>query len=94
MKERLWKELKKVNWMINIIMGAMAGFFVGFSGYEFIFYLKHSSDYILYSAPWYTGVILCGAMTAVIEIILLVIKLIICRVIRNEKEDSSLSEDR
>lgn len=68
-------------------MGAMAGFFVGYSGYECIFYLRHSSDYMLYSAPWYTGIILCGVLVAVIEIILAVVKLVVCRIIKNEKEE-------
>lgn len=84
--------LKKVNWVINIIMGAMAGFFVGYSGYECIFYLRHSSDYLLYSAPWYTGIILCGVLVAVIEIVLIVIKIAINRIMKAGKESAGVEK--
>lgn len=86
--------MKKANWLINIIMIAMAGFFVGYSGYECIFYLRHSSDYMLYSAPWYIGIILCGILVAVIEIILVIIKIIIRFALKEKQENIATEEEK
>lgn len=86
--------MKKANRLINIIMGAMAAFFVGYSGYECIFYLRHSSDYMLYSAPWYTGIILCGILIAVIEIILVVIKIVMRFALKEKQEEIGIEGEK
>ncbi len=65
---------KRVNNWLNIIMGAVFGVFLGYGIFAYWDYSCHPEQYAFYSAPWYTGILLYGAIAAGILLILAVIK--------------------
>ncbi len=69
--------LKKLNRLLNTITGAFVGVFIGHGLYVFWDFKAHPDLYAMQSAPWYTSILLYGAMTAAILLAALVIKLII-----------------
>ena len=69
--------LKKLNRLLNTITGAFVGVFIGHGLYVFWDFKAHPDLYAMQSAPWYTSILLYGAVTAAILLAALVIKLII-----------------
>lgn len=66
--------MKKVNRFLNILIGSSIGVFFGRSLYAYWDFKTHPVLYALNSAPWYTGVMLEGAVTAVIIAAALAVK--------------------
>ena len=64
---------KRINELINIIIGVSIGVFIGYGLYSF----WDPELYAMQSAPWYTRLILWGAVTIGIVAIAAIIKLII-----------------
>ena len=71
--------LKKLNYILNILIGSFFGVFVGRGIYVFLDYKAHSDLYAMQSAPWYTSILVNGIFTIVILIVAIIIKLIIRR---------------
>ena len=71
--------LKKLNYILNILIGSFFGVFVGRGIYVFWDYKAHSDLYAMQSAPWYTSILVNGIFTIVILIVAIIIKLIIRR---------------
>ena len=69
--------LKKLNWILNIIIGAFVGVFIGRGIYVFWDFKVHPDLYAMQSAPWYTSILLYGIVTAVVLVIAIIVKLII-----------------
>ena len=69
--------LKKINQIMNIIIGAFIGSLIGYSVYRIIDFHTRPSFYAAQSAPWYTGILLQCAVTAVAVGIAAGIKLLI-----------------
>ncbi len=69
--------MKKVNTILNIIMGSSIGVFVGMSIYQCYDYYVHPGLYELTSAPWYTSILLHGVVTVALLVICVVIKVFI-----------------
>lgn len=69
--------LKKLNRLLNTIMGAFVGVFIGHGLYVYWDFKAHPDLYAMQSAPWYTSILLYGAVTAAILLAALVVKLII-----------------
>lgn len=69
--------LKRVNELINIVIGVSIGVFIGYGLYSFWDFKSHPELYAMQSAPWYTRLILWGAVTIGIVAIAAIIKLII-----------------
>ena len=69
--------LKKLNRLLNTITGAFVGVFIGHGLYVFWDFKAHPDLYAMQSAPWYTSILLYGAVTAAILLAALVVKLII-----------------
>ena len=69
--------LKKLNRLLNIITGAFVGVFIGHGLYVYWDFKAHPDLYAMQSAPWYTSILLYGAVTAAILLAALVVKLII-----------------
>ena len=65
---------KRVNNWLNIIMGAVFGVFLGYGIFAYWDYSSHPGLYAFYSAPWYTRILLHGAFTAGILLVLALIK--------------------
>ena len=81
--------MKSFNLFLNSTMGAFIGVFVGLSGNVVWQYKTHPELYAMQSAPWYTSILVYGAVTLAVLVICMVLKLIIkCRKkTRNEAQD-------
>ena len=69
--------LKKVNRLLTILMFSLIGVFLGYSIYTCADYRARPGLYELYSAPWYTPLLLYGACVLALLVILLAAKLVI-----------------
>ena len=69
--------LQKVNRLLTILILSRIGVVLGYSSYTFADFRTRPGLYELYSAPWYTPILLCGACVLVLLVILLAAKLVI-----------------
>lgn len=69
--------LKRLDFILNILMGSFIGVFLGCWAYTFWDYKTHPDLYAMWSAPWYTNVQIYGMLTAVLLAVALIIKLAI-----------------
>ena len=76
--------LKKINSIMNIIIGAFIGVFIGHGIYVLWDYKTHHDLYAMQSAPWYTSILVYGLFTIVALIIGIIIKLIIRRRLKQQ----------
>ena len=69
--------MKKLNHILNIIIGSVMGAFVGRClGIAWNF-KTHPDLYAMQSAPWYTSLLVDGAFVLVVLLVCIVIKVII-----------------
>ena len=61
-------------WFIN---GSSIGVFIGFGIYKFWHFKTYPNLYAIQSAPWYTELLLDGALVAVVVGVCIILKLII-----------------
>ena len=71
--------LRKLNCFLNIVIGSFIGVFIGFGIYKFWHFKTYPNLYAMQSAPWYTELLLDGAMVAVVVVVCIVLKLVIWR---------------
>ena len=69
--------MKKINIILNIIIMAFVGAFIGHGVYTVWDFKIHPELYLVQSAPWYTSILICGASTTIVLLICVVIKIII-----------------
>ena len=69
--------LKKINQILNIIIGAFIGSLIGYSIYRIIDFHTRPNFYATQSAPWYLSILLQCAVTAAAVGIAAGIKLLI-----------------
>lgn len=69
--------LKKVNQCLNVLLGAMIGVYAGYSLYSFLEFKARPGLYAMYSAPWYTGLLLYGVCLLAAVAVIVIIKLIL-----------------
>ena len=69
--------MKKLNNVLNIIIGSFTGVFIGHGIYVLWDFKTHPELYAMQSAPWYTGIAVYGAVTFVVLLFCLVIKAVI-----------------
>ena len=69
--------LKKLNLILNTVIGAFVGVFIGHGIYVFIDHKARPDLYAMQSAPWYTSILLYGAATAVVVFVAVIVKLLI-----------------
>lgn len=69
--------MKKLNHILNIIMGAFVGVFLGNGLYAAWNFKTHPELYAMQSTPWYTSILVCGVFTLFVLVVCLVIKAII-----------------
>lgn len=58
--------MKKFNQILNVVMGAFAGTFIGCTIYVVWDFKTRPALYAMQSAPWYTGILMDGAVTIVV----------------------------
>lgn len=80
--------IKKLNQIINIIIGSSVGVFVGYGIYVFWDYRTHSDLYAMQSAPWYTSIFVYGIVMLIFVAVAVIAKLIIRKNIKKEKKSS------
>lgn len=68
---------KKLDYILNIVMGSFAGVFIGRGIYVFWDYKVHPDLYAMQPAPWYTSIFINGIFTLILLAVAIVIKLII-----------------
>ena len=71
--------LRKLNCFFNIVIGSVIGVFIGFGIYKFWHFKTYPNLYAMQSAPWYTELLLDGALVAVVVVVCIILKLIIWR---------------
>ena len=69
--------LRKLNCFLNIVIGSSIGVFIGFGIYKFWHFKTYPNLYAIQSAPWYTELLLDGALMAVVVVVCIILKLII-----------------
>jgi ABC-type antimicrobial peptide transport system permease subunit len=69
--------MKRLNTILNIIMGSFIGVFVGRGIYVVWDFKTHPALYAMQSAPWYTSILVFGAFTIVVMLVCIGIKAII-----------------
>ena len=69
--------LRKLNCFFNIVIGSVIGVFIGFGIYKFWHFKTYPNLYAIQSAPWYTELLLDGALVAVVMVVCIILKLII-----------------
>lgn len=77
--------IKKLNFILNILMWAFGGVFIGHGIYVFWDYRKHSDLYAMQSAPWYTSILVYGLFTVVILTAAIILKRMIRRKLKQDK---------
>ena len=65
--------LRKLNCFLNIVIGSFIGVFIGYGIYKFWHFKTYPNLYAMQSAPWYTELLLDGAMVVVCIILKLII---------------------
>ena len=68
---------KKVDQILNIIMGSFTGVFIGSGLYKYWHFRKYPDLYAMQSAPWYTSILTNGLFTLVLLAICMVVKAIL-----------------
>lgn len=69
--------MKRLNIILNIIIVAFVGAFIGHGIYTVRDFKTHPELYVVQSAPWYTSILLYGAFTIIVLLICVMIKVII-----------------
>ncbi len=80
--------IKKLNQIINIVIGSFVGVFIGHGIYVFWVIRTHSDLYAMQSAPWYTSVFVYGIVMLIFVGVAVIAKLIIRKSIKKEKKSS------
>lgn len=69
--------MKRLDTILNTIMGAVVGVFIGHGIYVVRDFKTRPELYAIQSAPWYTSILMYGAYTLVVLLICIAIKAIV-----------------
>ena len=70
---------KKINQMLNIIMGSFIGVFIGSGLYKYWHFQKYPDLYVIQSAPWYTSILINGLLVLVLLAVCMIVKVILMK---------------
>ena len=70
--------LQKVNRLLTILIYSLIGVYIGCCIYTYADYRARPGLYALYSAPWYTQLLVCGACVLVLLVVLQSSSSVIC----------------
>ena len=68
---------KKVNQILNIVMGSFTGVLIGSGLYKYWHFRKYPDLYTMQSAPWYTSILINGLFMLVLLAICMIVKVIL-----------------
>ena len=77
--------MKKVNLILNCIIGAFLGGFVGNSAFVLWDHNIHPERYASYSAPWYTGILVYGCVALAVVLVCILAKILLKLLFRRAK---------
>ena len=77
--------MKKLNRILNIIIGTFVGVLIGHGIYVVWNYITYTEIYAMQSAPWYTSILVYGIFTCVVVAVCSLIKIAIKFRIKNSK---------
>lgn len=77
--------MKKLDQILNILMGAFIGVFLGHGLWQYWNYHRYPDLYAMQSAPWYTSILVYGAFAAGVVIIALLLKWILGKASQKRK---------
>ena len=77
---------KKINQILNIIMGSMIGVFVGSGLYRYWHFRKYPDLYLIQSAPWYTSILIQAVYTLILLALCMIVKVILIEKIEITKK--------
>ena len=69
--------MKTLNHFLNILIGAFVGAFIGYGIFVYWDFKTHPDLYAAWSAPWYTGILVNGAVTLAVVVVAVIVKIII-----------------
>ncbi len=69
--------MKKVNNFLNILIGAFAGSFIGHGIFVYWNFKTHPDLYAMQAVPWYTSVLISGAVTLAVIAVAVAAKILI-----------------
>lgn len=69
--------MKKLNTILNRIMGAFIGVFIGHGIYVTWNHKAHPELYAMQSAPWYTSILVYGGFTLALLAVWALLKLVL-----------------
>ena len=78
--------LQKIDTFLNRVMSAFLGTFIGYCIFKYWHFHAYPILYAMQSAPWYTILLLYGAVTLAVIILCLILKLVIKRRIRKHSQ--------
>ncbi|MCM1135417.1 MAG: hypothetical protein NC400_07550 [Clostridium sp.] len=68
---------KKINQILNIVIGSFIGVFIGSGLYKYWHFKKYPDLYVMQSAPWYTSILVNGIFALILLAICMIIKVIL-----------------
>ena len=71
------KMKNRVNQWLNTVIGCSVGLVIGHGLYKLWHYNAYRGMYEMWSAPWYTSILMYGAFSAAVIAVCLIIKLFI-----------------
>ena len=74
---------KRLNIILNSVIGSFIGVFIAHSIYRYFDYINHPDLYEIQSAPWYTSIQIYGLAVALIVFIAIIIKFLIKKKMRS-----------
>lgn len=69
--------MKKANQILNTIMGAFVGVFIGHGIYVIWNFKTRPELYAMQSAPWYTSILVYGAFTLAVLAVCILLKVVL-----------------
>ena len=69
--------MKKINFILNCIIGAFLGGFLGNSAFVLWNHQLHPEQHAFYSAPWYTGILVYGCVAAAVVLVCILAKIVL-----------------
>ncbi len=76
--------MKRLNNLLNIIIGVCFGIFIGHGLYVTFDYYSNPELYAFQSAPWYTSIVVYGGLTVAVAAVCIIIKLCLKYMGRNK----------
>ena len=82
--------LKRINELLNIIIGSAVGVSVGHGMYVYGHHMKYPELYAMQSAPWYTSVLLYSGFALATVTVSFILKMVLRK--RMQQESRNLKE--